>query len=118
MSYNSLAAQVTDIALMNRVDAAAHQEAIENPEAAASDFGAAVRANTVSPAVVLGWPVSVATETEYEYALNAENPNPGGDDTVITDAMILSAVQANWPPQWPLAPGIPLVSPGTEPPAA
>jgi hypothetical protein len=30
----------------------------------------------------------------YGYAILNDNPNPGSDDTVITDAMILSAVQA------------------------
>jgi hypothetical protein len=45
----------------------------------------------------LMWPVSIATEAEYASALAANNPNPGGDEAVITDAMILAAVQANWP---------------------
>ena len=30
----------------------------------------------------------------YEYAINADNPNPGKDPAVITDAQILGAVQA------------------------
>ena len=30
----------------------------------------------------------------YEYAINSDNPNPGKDPAVITDAMILGAVQA------------------------
>jgi hypothetical protein len=35
----------------------------------------------------------------YEYAVNAGNPEPGGDETAITDAMLTAAVQANpWPP--------------------
>lgn len=37
-------------------------------------------------------------EAAYAYALTAGNPNPGGDDTVITDGMILATVQAHWPP--------------------
>jgi hypothetical protein len=37
-------------------------------------------------------------EAAYAYALNSGNPNPGGDETVVTDGMILSAVQASWPP--------------------
>ena len=110
MSYNSLAIQVQDTALMSRVDAAVHQEAIENPEASASDFGVAVRNGSVLPAIVFGWPVSVATEEEYAYALDAGTPNPGGDPTVITDPMILAAVQANWPAEWPPpSTGIPLM---------
>jgi hypothetical protein len=35
-------------------------------------------------------------ESAYASALAANNPNPGGDESVITDGMILSHVQANW----------------------
>lgn len=56
----------------------------------------------------LRWPVSSQTDIEaaYEYALNADNPDPGGDPTVITDQQILSAVQhiLNPPPPEPEAP--------------
>jgi hypothetical protein len=43
------------------------------------------------------WPVSCATDIEaaYESAILANHPNPGGDPSVITDQMILSAVQAH-----------------------
>lgn len=101
MSYSSLARQINDPALMNRLNAAAHQESIENPDAAASDFGLAIRSGYASAVSVLGWPVSVATEAPYEFALNSGTPDPGGDPSVITDADILSAVQANWPAEWP-----------------
>lgn len=38
----------------------------------------------------------------YAYAIETGNPNPGGDETVITDAMITAAVQANpWEPEVP-----------------
>lgn len=42
----------------------------------------------------------------YAYAIDTGNPNPGGDETVITDAMITSAVQAYpWtPPEMPGSP--------------
>jgi len=48
----------------------------------------------------LVWAVSATSDIEaaYAYALDNDNTNPGGDETVITDQMILSAVQANWPP--------------------
>jgi hypothetical protein len=36
-----------------------------------------------------------SVEPPYEYALNADNPNPGGDETVITDAMLTAAVNAH-----------------------
>ena len=43
------------------------------------------------------WPVAAAADIEAAYAsaLAASNPSPGGDESVITDGMILSAVQAN-----------------------
>lgn len=55
-----------------------------------------------NPSSVLGvvvWPVSASADIEAAYAsaLAADNPNPGGDESVITDQMILSAVQANLP---------------------
>jgi len=45
------------------------------------------------------WPVSAAADIEAAYAsaLAAGNPDPGGDESVITDQMILSAVQAHMP---------------------
>jgi hypothetical protein len=45
------------------------------------------------------WAVASASDVEaaYSYALDANIPNPGGDESVITDGMILSSVQANWP---------------------
>jgi hypothetical protein len=47
----------------------------------------------------LVWPVASAADIEAAYAsaLANDNPDPGGDESVITDQMILSAVQANWP---------------------
>ena len=50
----------------------------------------------------LRWTVASADDIEaaYESALAAENPDPGGDPSVITDAMILGVVQAN-PPEAP-----------------
>lgn len=44
------------------------------------------------------WPVSASSDIEeaYAYALSTENEHPGGDETVITDQMILSSVQSHW----------------------
>jgi hypothetical protein len=51
----------------------------------------------------LQWSVASANDIEAAYAsaLAADNPDPGGDESVITDGMILSAVQANPPPEVP-----------------
>ena len=45
----------------------------------------------------LRWPVAAASDIEAAYAsaLAAGNEHPGGDESVITDGQILSAVQAN-----------------------
>jgi len=89
MSYKTIAQCAADRSFIARLEAAAAQE------------GATVPSVTVDQS--LRWPVSGATDIEAAYAsaLAADNPNPGGDETVITDQMILSAVQANWPPGTP-----------------
>ena len=48
----------------------------------------------------LVWTVVSADDIEAAYAsaLAANNPNPGGDESVITDGMILANVQPNLPP--------------------
>ena len=43
----------------------------------------------------------------YASALAAGNPNPGGDESVVSDQMILSAVQAHWNPDWETPPDAP-----------
>lgn len=98
MSYSSLNRAASDVALANRVTAAAQKEAHNNPSFGGTDFGRALVENRANAASVLMWPVAIATEAEYEFALSSGNPDPGGDPAVITDAEILSAVQANWPP--------------------
>jgi hypothetical protein len=99
VTYNSLYQQSQDAALMSRVMACAQQEA--RASGATSDFGKAV-VNGINPTTALMWSVCIVTEAAYAYALLQENPNPGGDPTVISDEDILSAVQANWPPDpWP-----------------
>jgi hypothetical protein len=95
MSYNTLDAATHDDALQARVVAAVAQEAYENPAYADNAFGGAVRSSPTAGAVLL-WPVAIATEAEYASALAAGNPNPGGDEAVVSDGMILSAIQANW----------------------
>lgn len=97
MSFNSLAAQVRDAALLERIGACVNQEARENPTLAGTRLGVQVSTLMVEPAPPFIWPVALATEAEYESALAADNPDPGGDPAVITDQAIVSAVQANWP---------------------
>jgi hypothetical protein len=89
MSYNTVAACVTDQVFIARVNACIAQEQLAKGEA-------------VIPQNVLAemlWAVAGASDVEdaYASALAANNPNPGGDESVITDGMILAHVQGNWP---------------------
>jgi hypothetical protein len=103
MSLNSLNIASQDVPLQNRTIACCQQEAHDNPAVADTAFARAVILNPAE-GVRMAWPVALNTEAEYEYALNAGHPQPiGGDEAVITDAMILSAVQASWPPDPPAA---------------
>jgi hypothetical protein len=84
MSYSSINLCVNDGAFMGRLIACCADEGEENPYQVAES---------------LKWDVATADDIEAAYAsaLAAENPNPGGDEAVITDQQILSAVQANLP---------------------
>lgn len=77
--------------------------------AADETFGQRVRAGYASEGVDTPdpawyenrWPISAdpSISQAYAYAIGVNNPDPGGDETVITDAMITAAVQANpWTP--------------------
>ena len=85
MSYSSMSKCANDSSFRARVSACCAQEGSPTPE-------------TVMPFVI--WPVASKSDIEaaYESALAAENPDPGGDSSVITDEMILSAVQSSMPP--------------------
>lgn len=88
MSFTTVNQCAHDQALLGRITACAAKEGIYPPETAAT--------GTI-------WPISAASDVEAAYAsaLAANNPNPGGDESVITDGMILSGFQANWPPPPP-----------------
>lgn len=101
MSYKSLNIQVNDIDLQARVEACMQQEARVNPSLKDTTIADSVRLGTYGQIKGMMWDVSINTEAEYAYALNVPVENPGADETVITDAMILSSVQANWPPDPP-----------------
>lgn len=79
MSYLSISKCVADNDFQNRVIACVADEG-HNPQNIAPD---------------LFWQVAAANDIEaaYESALAAENPSPGGDESVISDAMILGVVQ-------------------------
>jgi hypothetical protein len=91
MSYATIAACANDQGFVGRVNACAAQEQVARGENLG--IGPMMGAST------LVWAVAVATDVEaaYESALISLHANPGGDPAVITDQMILSNVQANWP---------------------
>lgn len=81
MSYSTITQCATDQAFLDRLTAACAQEG---------------RSDAQGAMVQIAYPVSVHSDIEAAYAsaLAASNPNPGGDESVVTDGMILSAVQA------------------------
>lgn len=95
MSYNTLAAMVVDDALRDRVNASLQQEARQPANIGTPQGGAVIR-NTLGVLDDFMWWVADAAEAEYASAVAADNPNPGGDESVVTDQAILSAVQADW----------------------
>lgn len=97
MSLTSITQAANDRALQARITAATHKEAIANPEFGDTDFGQAVQRGAADILTTFAYPVAVDYEAEYDSALAADNPDPGGDPTVITDANISAAVQAHWP---------------------
>jgi hypothetical protein len=83
MTYSSIAASRADLALTGRITSAVAQE-----------VAASIDPNATTTRV--HWSVLTAQDVEaaYAFALAGDNPDPGGDPGVITDGMILSAVQA------------------------
>lgn len=104
MSYTTVTQATTDQPLINRVTAAIQKEAYDNATLSNTAFGASAKADPYWASSRMIWPVAIDTEAAYESALLNDNPNPGGDPAVITDAAILTSVQANWPPEPPDAP--------------
>jgi hypothetical protein len=97
LSYTTITQAANDEALQNRTEAAVNKEVLSNPAFGNTEFGRLVRKGQADIHTAFDYPVAVANETAYEYAVNGENPDPGGDPTVITDEDILAVVQAVWP---------------------
>lgn len=98
MSYETIAKAFVDGQLIARVRAAVAKEAFANETLGDTIVGRLIISD--GPDTVLQkflWPLCIAVEAEYEYAINAEIPNPGSDPGVISEGAIGSAVQANWP---------------------
>jgi hypothetical protein len=104
MSYSTIAKSSNDQALRERVVAATVAEAWNNPAVADSEFTRNVKLSSANGNAMV-YPVCVASDVEAAYAsaLAANNPNPGGDEGVVTDGMILANLQAKWPMDAPEA---------------
>ena len=88
MSFATVTTNANDPSFIARLNGCIAQEQI-------------ARAETVDPwlrTAEFQWVVAGASDVEAAYAsaLAAGNEDPGGDETVITDAMILAHVQAGW----------------------
>ncbi len=97
MSYTTIHQAANDLELQNRVEAGALKEAYNNPTYGDTAYGQGLQMGSITSWSTFRYPVAIATETEYEYAITAENPSPGGDPTVITDAQLLGIIQLYWP---------------------
>ena len=97
MSYTTIHRAANDQALQSRVNAGVWKEAIGNATLGDSEFGQQVLQGSAPIQMRFAYPVAVDTEAAYESAIIAENPDPGGDPAVITDAAIGSSIQAHWP---------------------
>lgn len=85
MSFNTVNQAARDTALIDRVTGCLATEEVDNPPSAVFDYI---------------WFVASRDDVQAAYAsaVAGGNPNPGGDESVITDGMILAAVQAAPPP--------------------
>ena len=82
MSFATIAVCVNDEALAQRTRAAYAKEGVAQPDPAW---------------YAMRWAISAdpSIEPPYASALASGNPNPGGDESVITDGMLTAAVQAH-----------------------
>jgi hypothetical protein len=98
MSYTTIHQCANDTAFQDRVVAGAMKEAIAGgPEFSESAFGAQLKLYPQAAINTFMWPLSVAGEDAYAYAVDNGNENPGGDPGVITDADIQAGIQHFWP---------------------
>jgi hypothetical protein len=81
MSYLTISNIAADQTMRQRVAACAAQEGVTGPEGWAQQ-------NSLTWAAAPGW------ADAWEYAVAADNQDPGADPAVITDAQILSQVQS------------------------
>jgi hypothetical protein len=99
MSHTTMYAATQDQALIDRIVAAAQREAQENATLKDTERARQLREGPGNAITWFSWPVAIDYETEYAYAVDQDNPNPGGDEGVISDGNITAAIVAHWPPE-------------------
>jgi hypothetical protein len=82
MSFNTIAKCAADEPFGQRSRAAYAKEGVDNPDPAW---------------YAMRWLIAAdpSIEPQYESAIISGNPNPGGDESVITDAELTAAVAAH-----------------------
>ncbi len=81
MSYKSVADMAENFALNRRITAGAAKESIDNPQSWVATFRWEVASQP-------GW------DAAWDSAIAGGDTDPGNNEAVITDGMILSGVQA------------------------
>jgi hypothetical protein len=97
MSLTTINTAANDAALQARISAGVWRETIGNPVFGATPFGQQVMTGSAAIGMIFNYPIAVDYEDEYAFAVDNNNPNPGGDPGVITDANIGASIQAHWP---------------------
>jgi hypothetical protein len=103
MSHATIYQAASDQHLNQRTIAAVNKEAMANATFGDTVFGRQVKQGSAPILMTMAYPVAVDTEAAYESAVLNNNPDPGGDPSVITDASITAAIQAHWPDDPPVA---------------
>lgn len=83
MSYKSVADMAESYSLNRRLTAGAAKESIDNPQGWVQLYRWEIASQP-------GW------DAAWDSAVAGGVPDPGADEAVITDGMILSGVQAVW----------------------
>lgn len=97
MSYTTIHQCTEDVHFQERVTAGAMKEAIASDVYSRTLFAEQLRTLPAAALNVFLWPLSVDNEADYQYAVETENPDPGGDPGVIDDAQIQAGIQHYWP---------------------
>jgi len=97
MSLSTINQAANDEALLARIEAGVYKETLANDAFGDSAYGGMVKGGGAPIQATFAYPIAVDYEAQYASAVAAENPNPGGDDSVITDANISTSVQVHWP---------------------